>query len=160
RGHVSKTYNPVYGYEPKHNTPGTPYSVGDAATRARAQSLQKDSTVWLTQTQAKCVANALVKAALDRGWRILRAAIMANHVHVVIVECPDDGPAVRRVLKGTSQAALSELAGESHRWWTQGGSDRYKHDGNAITAAVEYVANQENKLAEIIDNQVVLPQPS
>jgi REP element-mobilizing transposase RayT len=156
RGHVSKIFRPGFGYEPKQNIPGTPYSAGDAATQSRARALQKHETVWLTQAQAECVAQALVKAALERAWQIPRAAIMSNHVHAVVIDCPDDGPAVRRILKGTSQAALSNLAGTPCRWWTQGGSDRYKHGDNAIDAANEYVAQQFGKLAEIIATKVVV----
>ena len=42
-------------------------------------------------------------------------AVMANHVHVLVTNCPDDGPAVRRVLKGVSQAELSRGEGRSKR---------------------------------------------
>ena len=79
---------------------------------------------------------------------------MADHVHVVIMQCPDDGKAVRRLLKGNTQASLSEDLGRSWRWWTAGGSDRYKHGTRAIEAAIIYVAEQEYKLAEIVDMEV------
>ena len=78
---------------------------------------------------------------------------MGKHVHVVVMECPPDGPVVRRILKGTSQAALNDHVGRNTRWWTAGGSDRYKNDWRAIETAVYYVANQERKLAEIIDTR-------
>lgn len=80
---------------------------------------------------------------------------MRNHVHVLVCNCPDDGPAVRRVLKGVSQAALNDVEGV-RRWWTSGGSDRYKHGNDAIEAAFAYVANQEGKLVEIVETQVVV----
>jgi REP element-mobilizing transposase RayT len=154
RGHVSNLLVPEGGFEPKQNVPGTPVAAGDAFTRARASALQKGDTVWLTPAQALCAAKALVAAARERGWRILRASLMANHIHVVVCDCPDDGPAVRRILKGVTQAALSAAQGRSQRWWTAGGSDRYKHGTRAIEAAVNYVANQEYKLVEIVDMEV------
>ena len=80
---------------------------------------------------------------------------MTNHVHVVVRDCPNDGPAVRRVLKGSSQADLNDHFGHNRRWWTAGGSDRYKNDWPAIEAAVQYVENQPGMLAGIIDGQVV-----
>jgi hypothetical protein len=83
---------------------------------------------------------------------------MANHVHIVVTQCPDDGPAVRRILKGTSQAALSRLAGTPRKWWTTGGSDRYKHGEAAIMTAVNYVANQEFPLVFIVNNERVIPK--
>ncbi len=49
------------------------------------------------------MAVALVRTAIARGWRIPRAAVMANHVHCVVTECPPNGPVVRRALKGASQ---------------------------------------------------------
>ena len=66
-----------------------------------------------------------------------------------------DGPAVRGVLKGNTQAALSEQAGHPARWFTAGCSDRYKNDQPAIDAAVQYVADQEGMLA---DMQVFIPR--
>jgi REP element-mobilizing transposase RayT len=154
RGHVSNIIHRDGGWEPKRNTPGSPAAAGDANMRERARALQKGETVWLTVAQAECAARAMVDAARRRGWRIMRAAIMSNHIHAVICDCPNDGPAVRRALKGVSQAELSESLGKSQRWWTAGGSDRAKTDSIAIENAVNYVANQENKLVEIIDNEV------
>ena len=78
---------------------------------------------------------------------------MGNHVHVVVQGCPDDGPAVRRVLKGNTQAALTKNHGSPRVWWTARGSDRYKHGQCAIDTAINYVANQEHKLAEVVDMQ-------
>jgi REP element-mobilizing transposase RayT len=151
RGHVSNTLVPGEGYRPKENTPGTPVAAGDAITQQRARELQKWPTVYLTQSEALTAARALVEAARRRGWRIVRAAIMTDHAHVVIMDCPDDGSQVRRVLKGASQAFLSEKRGSPRTWWTTGGSDRYKHGTLAIETAIQYVADQENKLAEIVD---------
>jgi REP element-mobilizing transposase RayT len=154
RGHVSNVLLSEGGFDPKRNVPGTPVAAGDAFTRTRAAALQKGATVWLTEAQALCAAGALVEAARDRDWHIRRAALMANHVHVVVCDCPDDGPAVRRVFKGVSQAALSKAEGRSQRWWTAGGSDRYKHGTAAVQAGIDYVANQAHKLAEIVDMEV------
>ena len=125
------------------------------ATYQRAQQLQKHPTVRLNQRQAREAAQAMIDAVKERGWIILQGALMANHVHVVVCDCPDDGPAIRRVLKGTSQAALSRLAGSPRKWWTTGGSDRYKHGMNAVRSAVVYVANQEFMLVKIVNNEIV-----
>jgi hypothetical protein len=76
---------------------------------------------------------------------------MANHVHVLIMNGPDDAEEIRRILKGNTQAALSEREGVYCRWWTAGGSDRYKHGWAAIEAAIQYVANQPGMLVEIDD---------
>jgi REP element-mobilizing transposase RayT len=154
RGHVSNKILPGGGHLPKQNTPGTVYAAGDPYTRARAAALQKGSTARLSLTEAFCAAEAMAQAALVRKWRILRAAVMPNHVHVVITDCLDDGSAVQRVLKGTSQAALSRTKGRPQRWWTAAGSARYKHGSEAIEAVVAYLAQQAGVLVEIIDMHV------
>jgi REP element-mobilizing transposase RayT len=151
RGFVSNTFVPGQGYERKHNVLGTPYTADDPATRARARQLQKWPTVYLTATEALAAAECLVETAQRYGWRIVRAAVMTDHVHVVVMDCPDDGSQVRRVLKGNTQAQLSKNNGTSRVWWTTGGSDRYKHGESAIVEAIRYVADQEHKLAEVMD---------
>jgi REP element-mobilizing transposase RayT len=157
RGHVSNLPLPEGGFLPKENTPRTPYRPGDEFTHHRARSLQKQDAVFLTAKQAEVVAASLCRAAQTRAWRIVRGTVMANHAHMVLMDCPDDGPAVRRSLKGTSNADLNDHVGHNQRWWTAGGSDRYKNDWPAIEDAVQYVANQPNMLAAIIDTRVVSP---
>jgi REP element-mobilizing transposase RayT len=111
--------------------------------------------MYLNAEQAALVVERLVTSAAEREWRILRAAVMSNHVHVVVVDCPEDGPGVRRGLKGPTQARLSEHASGPRRWWTQGGSDRYLYSHDAIQRAVNYVARQHGILAQIVDMVVV-----
>jgi REP element-mobilizing transposase RayT len=154
RGHVSNTLVPEGGFQPKQNVPGTACTADDAFTREHARQLQKGETVHLSTTLARVAAEELVKAARERGWRILRGAVMHNHIHVLVTDCPDDGPVVRRILKGCSQAALSRFVGQSQRWWTAGGSDRYKHGASAVEAADRYVANQPGMLVEIVNMEV------
>jgi REP element-mobilizing transposase RayT len=160
RGYVSNTLLPEGGFEPKQNIPGTPYTADDPFTHQHARRLQTGDTVYLTPDLALVAAQALVEAARQRGWRIVQAAIMANHVHVVIQDCPDDGPSVRRVLKGCSQNALSRHVGRGQRWWTAGGSDRYKHDEEAIRNAIAYVARQAYMLARIVNMHAELVEPA
>jgi REP element-mobilizing transposase RayT len=154
RGFVSNSLLSGGGFEPKANTPGTPYRRDDGFTRQVAASLQKWDSVYLTQQQAMWAAESFVRTAESKFWRILRGAVMSNHSHLVVTDCPDDGEAVRRVFKGTSQAYLSEKMGQSQKWWTSGGSDRYRHTHAAIESTIRYVAGQHGKLAEIVDNKV------
>jgi REP element-mobilizing transposase RayT len=160
RGYVSNTLLAEGGFEHKENVPETPCTADDAYTLEHARALQKSDTVYLSPALALVAAQALVDAAGERGWHIVQGAIMANHVHVVVQNCPDDGPAVRRILKGISQNALSRHVGKSQRWWTAGGSDRYKHDDAAICAAVNYVARQAYMLVRIVDMRVEVVQES
>lgn len=157
RGYVSNTHLPGGGIIPKKNIYGTEYDRNDPHTRRIAYSEQQFPTVWLTKKQALVVAKRLIEACVERQWWIAQAAIMSNHVHVVLMQCPQDGPAVRRILKGTTQAALSELAGKSIRTWTTRGSDRYKFDQRAIDNAIEYVRRQEHMLVGIENMKIFIP---
>lgn len=159
RGHVSNTLHADLTTSPKENRPGTPHSRPHERTYRRAQAAQKHATAWLSGTHAVIAADSFVEAASRNGWRIARGAVMANHVHLVVFECPDDGPAVRRVLKGVSQQALTYRAnsGISRRWWTAGGSDRYLHDEGSIVAAMRYVETQPRMLVQIKDGKVLPP---
>lgn len=155
RGYVSNTLT-AEGYRPKRNAPGTPFDRDEKATYQRAKELQKYETVSLTTELAHIAAIAIVEASMERDWHVLRGAIMSNHVHILVSNCPDDGPMVRRILKGVSQAALSAHVGKSQKWWTRGGSDRYKHGDAAIETALRYVANQERQLIAVADNNIIL----
>jgi hypothetical protein len=63
---------------------------------------------------------------------------------------------VRRILKGTTQARLNKVIGRVQKWWTQGGSDRFKNSRYAIENAIWYVARQENMLAGVCAMQPYL----
>jgi hypothetical protein len=95
---------PAGGFEPKENVRGTPVRPGDAYTSAHASTLQRFPTVLLMGEQAGWVAEELVGVGVKENWRILRAAVMENHVHVLVADCPQDGPLVRRKFKGVVQA--------------------------------------------------------
>jgi REP element-mobilizing transposase RayT len=155
RGHVSNTLRFSDSALPKQNMPETDYSPGDKFTNNLARKFQKYPVVYLSQDQARTVVRSLVETADKRNWRILRGAIMYNHIHVVVTECPDDGPGVRRILKGNSQTQLSKIRGKPKRWWTAGGSNRYLHTEEAIRATIRYIAEQKRKLAEIVDMEIM-----
>ena len=181
RGYVSNTLCPGGGFAPKRNRPGTPYARDDPFTRRRAQALQKHETVRLTADEAFIAALALVEAAASRRWRIVRGAVMADHVHVVVrlplesatperrgptppLRGLDPPPpprkgSVRRVLKGRSSAFLSDhlRGGIPRRWWTAGGSDRLRTGTRSVAATVRYVDRQPGMLAYIVDNTVGAP---
>lgn len=129
---------------------------GDERAQDRARARQAGPTTWLSPERARIAAEAFVEAAVARQWKIQRGAVMANHVHLVLIDVPDDGPRVRRILKGFSQKRLTERANDnvSRRWWTQGGSDRYLHDDRSIVGAIRYVEEQKGMLVKIVENVV------
>jgi len=153
RGNVSPILLPDGRYEKRINTPGIEWARGDERTRERARALQQFATVHLSRDDALATAEAIAEAAATRNWNILRGAVMATHVHVVLRDAGADSSAVSRILKGVSQARLSERTGSSRRWWTHGGSERGLRGAKAVADGVEYVANQECILAEIMENR-------
>lgn len=155
RGYVSNTLREDGTFEPKRNQRGTLYSRGDPRTLASAQRLQKHNTVWLNSGQAVITAEALIKAAAKRHWFIIRAAIMANHIHTLTTRCPDDGSAVLRIFKGVTSAELSNKAGRPGRWWTHGGSVRYLHDQRSIDAVESYIRRQKGIFREVVQMRVI-----
>ena len=94
-------------FDPKQNHPGGAITTDDLATRTNARRLQRYPSASLTASEAQLAAQGLLAAANQRGWYILRAALMWNHIHVVVCHCPNDGSAVRRVLKGVSQSYIN-----------------------------------------------------
>lgn len=154
RGYVSNTLQPDGTFQFRHNHVGKPFDRDDVRTLRYAKLLQRDPTTWLTPAQSLVAAESMVEASLKRGWRIIRGAVMTNHVHVVVSEVPIDGPSVRRVLKGVSQRRLTERtnAGKSRRWWTAGGCDRVLRDDLSMENAVQYVEYQKCILAQIVEN--------
>jgi REP element-mobilizing transposase RayT len=113
RGYVSDTLQPGNAPIPKNNAPETDYSPGHDFTRETAKKRQKFDTVWLSIIQAGIIVENLLETAHKRDWRILRGAVMRNHIHVVVTDCPDDGPGVRRILKGNAQTQLSQSQGKN-----------------------------------------------
>jgi len=155
RGYVSNTQVGEGKWIDKENEPGAPYRADDPYAIEQAQQRRRYPEIRLDRDQAVTVAECLIEAAHSRQWRILRGAIMANHVHVVIMNCPSDGPGVRRVLKGTTQAALSRRYRTVRKWWTQGGSNRYLNGADSVEAAIMYVRDQEYVLVAIDDMRIL-----
>lgn len=160
RGHSSNFVGADNRYHPKSNQFGSEHSSGDQATLNRARAQQKWETVWLDSIQAGVCAEALLSASEKRSWKILRSAVMCNHVHIVLIGSTLSGPLTSRVLKGVSQARLSDSVGASRRWWTRRGSERPLSGSHAILSAMKYVENQEGLLARIAHNQIVPAWPA
>jgi hypothetical protein len=160
RGHVSNPVGTDDRYHRKSNRFGSENSPGDQTTLNRARAQQKWETVWLNSIQAGVCAEAMLSAAKERSWRILRSAVMCNDVHVVLVGSTLTGPLTSRALKGVSQARLSDAVGRSQRWWTRRGSERSLSGSHAILATMKYIENQEGILIRIAHNQIVPAWPT
>jgi REP element-mobilizing transposase RayT len=157
RGYVSNTLKPDGGYERRHNIPGTPFTRDDPYTMATAKELLKFDPVILSRETACWAADGLIKAAVDKHWRILRGAIMATHVHLLVPLVDDKAWWVRKILKGRTSKHMSDQQGKAWRWWAAGGRDDHLFTDESVANALRYIEEQVGILAYIEDNCVVEP---
>jgi REP element-mobilizing transposase RayT len=146
-----------------HNIPGTPYDRDMPGLQRYAREQMRGQPVWLTPPQANTFLGEAQRTAVFRAWRLLAAAIMANHVHLV-VGVPDDLPGERLLqeFKSYGSRVLNQQYGrpESGTWWTKSGSTRFLPNERAVAAAVEYVRRQQRPLALWIAGDVDNPATS
>ena len=130
-----------------HDQHGTPYDRAlPGLHRASAERL-RDEPVYLDATEADVLLKQFSETATFRNWRLLAAAVMANHVHlVVVVRDLDDPTKVLGDFKAYGSRALTARFGKhaSGTWWTYGGSKRRLPDDRAVRAAVNYVVRKQH----------------
>jgi REP element-mobilizing transposase RayT len=146
-----------------HNIPGTPYDRDMPGLQRYAREQMRGQPVWLTPPQANTFLGEAQRTAVFRAWRLLAAAVMANHVHLV-VGVPDDLPGERLLqeFKSYGSRVLNQQYGrpESGTWWTKSGSTRFLPNERAVAAAVEYVRRQQRPLALWIAGDLENPATS
>jgi REP element-mobilizing transposase RayT len=150
RGFVSEVRTEE-GAQVRHNTPGTPCDANMPALRRYAESVMTAEPVYLTLAQARALIEQFQETARFRQWLLLAAAVMTNHVHLVVGVPGDPDP--EKLLgdfKAYATRTLNRGWGrrENDRWWTQSGSKRILASSDAIRQAVHYVLKkQPNPLA-------------
>jgi REP element-mobilizing transposase RayT len=134
----------------EHNIPGTPCDQDmPGLERASAERL-KGPPIYVGAEHAEILIRQFSETTAFRKWKILAAAVMANHIHLV-VETPDDADPTKVLgdFKAYGARALTARFGkpQSGTWWTYGGSKRSLPDDQAVAAAVTYVLHkQDNSL--------------
>ena len=115
-----------------------------------SRRVQSEDACFLTSIQAQCLLSQFRETCQYRGWSLLAAAILANHVHAVI-GLPDTvvGASAMKDLKSYGSRALNLSGGISKRrsWWAIGGSCRRLVSGEYRENAMEYVCRQVTPLA-------------
>jgi REP element-mobilizing transposase RayT len=132
-----------------HNIPGTPYDGSIPALKRYAESQMKGEPIWLTRTQAEVFLAESQRTAEYRHWQLLAVAVMANHVHLVVVVAGDiPGERLLQEFKSYGSRALNRQFGKPTlgTWWTKSGSTRLLPNDRAVHAAIEYVRNQQRPL--------------
>ncbi|MCU0706445.1 MAG: transposase [Fimbriiglobus sp.] len=146
RGFVSNVPHPS-GVSVRHNRPQSTPEADVPWMRSQAAALLVSEPVRLTRGQAEVVCDQFYETARVRGWELAAAAVMANHVHLVVGVRGDPEPgSLLRDFKSYASRQLNLRFGRRARWWTEGGSTRKLPDANAVRTAVEYVLTQEYPL--------------
>ncbi|NMC21544.1 MAG: hypothetical protein GYA33_14135 [Thermogutta sp.] len=127
-----------------YREPFEPPMPGLQATSAGNQTFP---TAALQPDLAPPLLDQFRQTAHLRAWRLEAAAIMVDHVHVV-VGIPDDcrPEEALRDLKAYGSRRLNALTGTVRHWWTRRGSRRLLRDARAVEGAVNYVLRQKSPL--------------
>jgi len=138
----------------EHDMPGIPYDADIPGLRHAAREVMRGEPIRVTAEQAIALIAQFRETAAYRGWWLLAAAVMANHMHIV-TGVPDD-PAPTKILgdyKAYGSRALNRRWGEPPpgTWWTYDGSKRKLPDERAIRNGVIYVRDQPYALAVHVD---------
>jgi REP element-mobilizing transposase RayT len=144
RGFVSNVRDGP-GPEVRHNIPGTPCDADMPGLEHSARQALKYPPIFLTAEQAPILLAQFQETASYRGWTLLAAAIMKNHVHLVVGVPGDPDPeTLLRDFKSYASRGLNrkDRTPASGTWWTVSGSKRKLAQVEAVQAAVDYVRKQ------------------
>lgn len=126
----------------EHDIPGTPYDEDIPGLQRASAEMMRGPPILVAAAHAEVLLAQFQETARFRTWPLLAAAIMANHVHLV-VETPLDatGTKILGDFKAYGSRALTARFGKpaSDTWWTYGGSKRILPDEPALAAAIYYV---------------------
>jgi REP element-mobilizing transposase RayT len=133
-----------------HNQPDTPYDADIPGLHRRARANMTGGPIRVTGEQAAVLIDQFRETARFRGWELLAAAVMANHVHLV-VRVPGFVDAAKLLgdFKAYGSRALNRRWGKppGGTWWTYQGSTRVLPGEQAVAAAIRYVERQPGALA-------------
>lgn len=111
RGFVGNALDPD-GTRTSHNAPGTPHAVDRPRLAVRVRDHLRGEPVSLDPAVADAVLAQLRDTARVRGWALEAAAVMENHVHVVVGVDGDPEPArVLTTFKSWTTRAATAVRG-------------------------------------------------
>ena len=148
RGFVSSIRDQA-GTRVRHNQPATEYASDLPGLSRYARSIMKGESILLAPDHAEVLMAEFRRTAEFRKWGLSAAAIMANHVHLVVA-VPDvvAGERLLQEFESYSSRVLNQQYGArpNGSWWTRSGSTRVLPNQEAVEAAIEYVRCQSRPL--------------
>jgi REP element-mobilizing transposase RayT len=131
----------------EHNIPGTPYDEDMPGLERASAELMKGPPIYVKAEHGEILIRQFRETAAFRKWKILAAAVMANHIHLV-VETPDDADPTKVLgdFKAYGSRALTARFGKPKpgTWSTYNGSKRLLPDEQAVVAAINYVLHKQD----------------
>jgi REP element-mobilizing transposase RayT len=106
-----------------HNIPGTPYDADMPDLQQQAREFLKSDPTRLTRAQAEAILAQLLETARYRGWTIVAASVMHNHMHILVTVPGDPAPStILQTFKAWASRALNDAGANPRR--TPGGPGR------------------------------------
>jgi len=142
RGFVSRVHSEI------HNIYDTPIDADMPRLKKYAASQLKGKPVFLNNDHAKVLFEQFQDTISRRHWTLYGAAIMPNHVHILLETDDDTAPEkTAGDLKSFGSRQLSAVFGkpDSGTWWTAGSSIRRK-TAESLPDVIRYIKNQRNAL--------------
>jgi REP element-mobilizing transposase RayT len=134
----------VRGWVDRHRKHGEIVDPPDHKREEAARGAMKDEAVLLDETLRETARKAMMATAAYCGWLVHAMEVRSNHVHVVVTAADKPVGEVMRVLKAYASRELNKTyPGRQARWWTREGSKRMLFTDEALSAAIQYVKNQD-----------------
>ena len=168
RGFVSRTRHGP-GPRRRWNVPGTPYEKDQPALLRAAKEQCKQPSVFLNLRHSTLILQYLQQTTRRWNWRLLAAAILRTHIHVLVFTQGDpNGFQVLKVLKGSLSRELNRRFAkpDGFRWWTASGSTRCLKSEEEVISVTRYIREQPNPLliwiappeTDVPTNNITLPR--
>ena len=137
-----------------HNVWGTPMVDPDADRERFERRLSGRSGYKLGPEDRRLVLKSIRRHAEIRNWLLYAAHVRTNHVHVV-VEADIPPEKAMEQFKAYASRSLNQRSVRRGKRWARHGSTRPLWQPRQISAAVDYVVNQQGRPMAVYRN----PEP-
>jgi REP element-mobilizing transposase RayT len=132
--------------DPEHNIPGSRPIGANESRIAWERSRMVQPPYSMDKSRRQVVLESLVERCSNRSWTLLAGHVRTNHVHLVI-EADPRPERVMNDLKSFASRRLNEMGfdGADRKRWARHGSTRWLWKREAVSAAIQYVIDQQGE---------------